>query len=177
MAVGQNQWCHFRVEFTTHFATYFSGDWDVHWGYEIWLLTHGQMAWVLLAPRAPSGAADVGRGPQGRAALRAGGEQGESKKVGSGDAFGEPWCSNGIDEMKTPQEFFFLESRQSLDVLLLLKMRLVDTVVHLGPCTWLLGESVNPKPQVRGCNLRGSHGKRLKIGVGLPKWASRCFSL
>ena len=27
MAVGQNQWwC------TTHFRTYFSGDWDVHWG-------------------------------------------------------------------------------------------------------------------------------------------------
>ena len=28
-------------EFTTHFRTYFSGDWDVHWGYEI--LTHGHM--------------------------------------------------------------------------------------------------------------------------------------
>ena len=26
---------------TTHFRTYFSGDWDVHWGYRI--LTHGQM--------------------------------------------------------------------------------------------------------------------------------------
>ena len=26
---------------TTHFKTYFSGDWDVHWGYGI--LTHGQM--------------------------------------------------------------------------------------------------------------------------------------
>ena len=25
---------HFGVgEFTTHFRTYFSGDWDVHWGY------------------------------------------------------------------------------------------------------------------------------------------------
>ena len=33
MAVGQNQWYHFGVgEFTTHFRTYFSGDWDVHWG-------------------------------------------------------------------------------------------------------------------------------------------------
>ena len=27
---------------TTHFRTYFSGDWDVHWGYGI--LTHSQMA-------------------------------------------------------------------------------------------------------------------------------------
>ena len=42
MAVGQNRfgmpcwgWC------TTHFRTYFSGDWDVHWGYVI--LTHGHM--------------------------------------------------------------------------------------------------------------------------------------
>ena len=25
-------------EFTTHFRAYFSGDWDVHWGY--WILTH-----------------------------------------------------------------------------------------------------------------------------------------
>ena len=33
MAVGQNQWYHFGVgEFTTYFAAYFSGDWDVHWG-------------------------------------------------------------------------------------------------------------------------------------------------
>ena len=56
-------------EFTTHFRTYFSGDWDVHWGHgiltqfwgapprlvflvgigmftggTIWILTHGQMA-------------------------------------------------------------------------------------------------------------------------------------
>ena len=28
-------------EFTTHFRTYFSGDWDVHWGYGI--LSHGHM--------------------------------------------------------------------------------------------------------------------------------------
>ena len=33
---------HFGVgEFTTHFRTYFSGDWDVHWGYGMW--THGHM--------------------------------------------------------------------------------------------------------------------------------------
>ena len=33
---------HFGVGgFTTHFRTYFSGDWDVHWGYGI--LTHGRM--------------------------------------------------------------------------------------------------------------------------------------
>ena len=65
MAVNQNQWYHFGVgEFTTHFRTYFSGDWDVHWGYDlgfdplgvrvwsvlvgiggsIWILTHGQMS-------------------------------------------------------------------------------------------------------------------------------------
>ena len=42
MAVGQNQWYHFGVgEFPTHFRTYFSGDWDVHWGYGI--LTHGHI--------------------------------------------------------------------------------------------------------------------------------------
>ena len=28
-------------EFTTHFRTYFSGDWDVHWGYGI--LTHSRV--------------------------------------------------------------------------------------------------------------------------------------
>ena len=28
-------------EFTTHFGLYFSGDWDVHWGYG--LLTHGHL--------------------------------------------------------------------------------------------------------------------------------------
>ena len=37
-------------EFTTHFRTYFSGDWDVHWGYGV--LTHGHMMklafWVPL---------------------------------------------------------------------------------------------------------------------------------
>ena len=33
---------HFGVgEFTTHFRTYFSGDWDVAWGYGI--LTNGQV--------------------------------------------------------------------------------------------------------------------------------------
>ena len=30
-------------EFTTHFRTYFSGDWDVHWGYGLLLVTHGHM--------------------------------------------------------------------------------------------------------------------------------------
>ena len=44
MAVGQNR---FGVlfwlvgELATHFRTYFSGNWDVHWGYGI--LTHGHM--------------------------------------------------------------------------------------------------------------------------------------
>ena len=37
---------HFGVaEFTTQLRTYFSGDWDVHWGYG--LLTHGQMTLPL----------------------------------------------------------------------------------------------------------------------------------
>ena len=34
----QNQWdpSHFGIgEFTAHFRTYFSGDWDVHWGYDL----------------------------------------------------------------------------------------------------------------------------------------------
>ena len=40
LAVGQHEY-HFGVgEFTTHFRTYFSGDWDVHWGYG--LLIHSQ---------------------------------------------------------------------------------------------------------------------------------------
>ena len=33
LAVGQNQWDPILVgRCTTHFRTYFSGDWDVHWG-------------------------------------------------------------------------------------------------------------------------------------------------
>ena len=31
---------------TTHFRTYFSGDWDVHWGYGV--LTHSHMEPILL---------------------------------------------------------------------------------------------------------------------------------
>ena len=34
---------HFGVGEFTHFRTYFSGDWDVHWKYGLWILTHGQM--------------------------------------------------------------------------------------------------------------------------------------
>ena len=42
LAVGRNQWYNFGVgEFTTHVSVYFSGDWDVHWGYGT--LTHGQL--------------------------------------------------------------------------------------------------------------------------------------
>ena len=38
---------HFGVgEFTTHFRTYFSGDWDVDWG-TIWILTHGHVLFGL----------------------------------------------------------------------------------------------------------------------------------
>ena len=36
MAVAQNQWYHFGVgEFTPDFRTYFNGDWDVRWGYDL----------------------------------------------------------------------------------------------------------------------------------------------
>ena len=36
---------HFGVgEFTSHFRTYVSGDWDVHWRGTIWILTHGHIS-------------------------------------------------------------------------------------------------------------------------------------
>ena len=36
VALGQSQWYNFGVgEFTTHFKTYFSGDWEVHWGHDL----------------------------------------------------------------------------------------------------------------------------------------------
>ena len=38
---------------TTHFRTYFSGDWDVHWGYGI--LTHGHISPVVLKAIATTG--------------------------------------------------------------------------------------------------------------------------
>ena len=34
MAVGQNQWYHFGVG-APPILVYFSGDWDVHWGYDL----------------------------------------------------------------------------------------------------------------------------------------------
>ena len=37
---GSKQMAPFWGSCTTHFRTYCSGDWDVHWGYGIW--THGQ---------------------------------------------------------------------------------------------------------------------------------------
>ena len=40
MIVGQNQWYHFGVG-APPILDYFSGDWDVHWGYR--LLTHGHI--------------------------------------------------------------------------------------------------------------------------------------
>ena len=40
LAVGQNQWYHFGVG-APPILVYFSGDWDVHWGYGI--LTHGHL--------------------------------------------------------------------------------------------------------------------------------------
>ena len=42
LAVGENQWYHFGVG-APPILVDFSGDWDVHWGYE--LLTHA--IWLL----------------------------------------------------------------------------------------------------------------------------------
>ena len=54
VAVGQNQWCHFGVG-APPILVYFSGDWDVHWGYCV--LTHGHVRApiVFLFNREPSG--------------------------------------------------------------------------------------------------------------------------
>ena len=41
MAVGQNQWYHFGIG-APPILVYFSGDWDVHWGYR--MLTRGHMS-------------------------------------------------------------------------------------------------------------------------------------
>ena len=42
---------HFGVfgEFTTHFRTYFSANWDVHWGLT-GLLTHGNVGYAVAIP-------------------------------------------------------------------------------------------------------------------------------
>ena len=40
VAAGQNQWYHFGVG-APPILVYFTGDWDVHWGYRI--LTHGHV--------------------------------------------------------------------------------------------------------------------------------------
>ena len=49
MAMAQNR---FGIPFwdrcTTHFRTYCSGDWDVHWG---WVLTHGQICLYCIHSR------------------------------------------------------------------------------------------------------------------------------
>ena len=39
LAVGQNQWYHFGVG-APHILVYFSGDWDVHWGYGMAIWHH-----------------------------------------------------------------------------------------------------------------------------------------
>ena len=44
LAVGQNQWYHFGVG-APPILDYFSGEWDVHWGYGI--LTHGHFEGLL----------------------------------------------------------------------------------------------------------------------------------
>ena len=40
MALGQNQWYHVGIG-APPILIYFSGDWDVHWGYGV--LTHGHV--------------------------------------------------------------------------------------------------------------------------------------
>ena len=52
MAVGQNQWYYFEVG-APPILVYFSGDWDVHWGYGILTLGH------MLQGRACSGTYDL----------------------------------------------------------------------------------------------------------------------
>ena len=47
MAVVQNSWYHFGVG-APPILVYFSGDWDVHWGYG--LLTHGHILWEVRQP-------------------------------------------------------------------------------------------------------------------------------
>ena len=47
-AVGQNQWYHFGVG-APLILVYFSGDWDVHWGYGI--LTHSHMEVFFVSGR------------------------------------------------------------------------------------------------------------------------------
>ena len=49
MAVSQNQWYHFGVG-APPVLVYFSGDWDVHWGYG--LLTHGHV-YIYIFPLVP----------------------------------------------------------------------------------------------------------------------------
>ena len=61
MAVGQHQWYHFGVG-APAILVYFSGDWDVHWGYGV--LTHSQIAPGL--HHSPHFPADVPRLPLGR---------------------------------------------------------------------------------------------------------------
>ena len=48
LAVGQNQWYHFGVG-APPILVYFSGDWDVHWGYG--RLTHGHLTTPRHVPR------------------------------------------------------------------------------------------------------------------------------
>ena len=53
VGVGQYQWDPILVgRRTTPFRTYFSGDWDVHWGYGI--LTHGHMGVIFFREEVPS---------------------------------------------------------------------------------------------------------------------------
>ena len=53
MAVGQNQWYHFGVG-VPPILVYFSGDWDVHWGYD-WGFDPQPYGWKPTSGRVSSG--------------------------------------------------------------------------------------------------------------------------
>ena len=67
MAMVQNQWYHFGIDAPPNLV-YFSGDWDVHWGYGV--LTHGHILSAFLGlfplelfPCTWQGPCPVGLGP------------------------------------------------------------------------------------------------------------------
>ena len=80
MAVGQNQWYHFGVgEFTTRVRTYFSGDWDVHWGGFLPMA----MCFSFRNLRAPGQGWQVQRSELGPGSMRRGSERSSSERLDS----------------------------------------------------------------------------------------------
>ena len=51
LVVGQHQWYHFKVG-AQPMLVYFSGDWDVHWGYGLLVCGHLLCCIILLPPPA-----------------------------------------------------------------------------------------------------------------------------